>query len=201
MILSETRVRGSVIELILEDGEIITLPLREEFLNFSRGDNLSDETIDKLYFVMNIFIVKNAAFRLIARRDHSEAELKRKLAVKFTCSDAIHAALDQLKNENYLDDKRFAETYISQQISNGKNGQLKIKNKLREKGISPDIYEPLLSDISAETFEENLCLLIEKKAENKSGNNDKNKLIRFLQGKGYYLSDIMEAIKKLKYPG
>ncbi len=197
MILGETRVRGSVIELILEDGEIIALPLREEFLNFSRGDNLSDETIDKLYFVMNIFIVKNAAFRLLARRDHSEAELKRKLTVKFTCSDAIQAALDQLKNESYLDDKRFAETYISQQISNSRNGQLKIKNKLREKGISPDIYESLLSEISPDTFKENLFLLIEKK----SGNNDKNKLIRFLQGKGYYLFDIMEAIKKLNYPG
>ncbi len=70
---------------------------------------------------------------ILARREHSRAELARKLAPHGE-ADAIEALLDQLEQENLLSNTRYVEMLAHARV--GKHGSLRLKADLRDKGVS-----------------------------------------------------------------
>lgn len=74
------------------------------------------------------------AMNLLARREHSETELKRKLrSRKFPEAD-IEAAITELRAKNLLSNTRFLENYIHYRRNKG-YGPIRIRMELRERGI------------------------------------------------------------------
>lgn len=86
------------------------------------------------------------ALALLARRDHSTQELRRKLGRAGHDPEAIAAALERLRELGYQDDVRFAATLERQQISRGR-GPRAIRAKLAQAGVSA--AAPGLDDIEA----------------------------------------------------
>ena len=70
---------------------------------------------------------------ILARREHSRAELARKLAPHAE-ADAIEALLDQFEQENLLSNTRYVEMLAHART--GKHGSLRLKADLRDKGVS-----------------------------------------------------------------
>jgi regulatory protein len=70
----------------------------------------------------------------LARREHSRAELARKLAPHAE-ADEIEALLDQLEQDKLLSNTRYVEMLAHARA--GKHGSLRLKADLREKGV-PD---------------------------------------------------------------
>jgi regulatory protein len=70
---------------------------------------------------------------ILARREHSRAELSRKLAPHAE-ADEVEALLDQLEQENLLSNTRYVEMLAHARA--GKHGSLRLKSDLREKGVS-----------------------------------------------------------------
>jgi regulatory protein len=70
---------------------------------------------------------------ILARREHSRAELARKLA-PYAEADAIEALLDQFEQENLLSNTRYVEMLAHARA--GKHGSLRLKADLRDKGVS-----------------------------------------------------------------
>jgi regulatory protein len=68
----------------------------------------------------------------LARREHSRAELARKLA-SHAEPDEIESLLDGLEQENLLSNSRYAEMLAHARA--GKHGSLRLKADLREKGV------------------------------------------------------------------
>ena len=52
---------------------------------------------------------KAVAVRLLARREHAEAELRQKLSQREFAAEEIEQALDELKQGGWLSDARFCE--------------------------------------------------------------------------------------------
>jgi regulatory protein len=75
---------------------------------------------------------------LLARREHSRAELGRKLTQRGFPELLIGEALDALEAENLLSDLRFAESYVDHRTARGQ-GPRKIRYELRERGVSDDL--------------------------------------------------------------
>jgi regulatory protein len=69
----------------------------------------------------------------LARREHSRAELARKLAPHAE-ADEIDALLDVLEQEHLFSNIRYAEMLAHARA--GKHGSLRLKADLREKGVS-----------------------------------------------------------------
>lgn len=69
---------------------------------------------------------------ILARREHSRAELARKLAPHAE-ADEIDALLDVLEQENLLSNARYVEMLAHARA--GKHGSLRLKADLREKGV------------------------------------------------------------------
>jgi regulatory protein len=81
------------------------------------------------------------ALNILARREHSRAELARKLAPHAEAA-AVEALLDQLEQENLLSNSRYVDMLAHARA--GKHGSLRLKAELREKGVAEiDMSEAL----------------------------------------------------------
>ncbi|MBS1262060.1 MAG: Regulatory protein RecX [Calditrichaeota bacterium] len=75
------------------------------------------------------------ALRLLARRDHSTAELRRKLAQRDHPPGEIDGALARLRELNYVDDERTAATWAEQEARRGGQGRAKALARMIEHGL------------------------------------------------------------------
>jgi len=73
------------------------------------------------------------ALNILARREHSRAELARKLGI-YGEADEVEVLLDQLEQENLLSNSRYVEMLAHARA--GRHGSLRLKADLREKGVS-----------------------------------------------------------------
>ena len=76
------------------------------------------------------------AMRFLARREHSRAELERKLAPKVAEGEDVDAVLDDLAQRGWLSDARFAEQ--SARAKARRFGPLKLAHYLRARGVGDE---------------------------------------------------------------
>ena len=81
------------------------------------------------------------ALRRLARRDHSEAELRRALLERGHTSEETDDALMRLRQQRYLDDDVFAERFARRRLANRGHGRAKIHQGLRQRGIEREQAE------------------------------------------------------------
>lgn len=89
--------------------------------------------------------VEAAAVRLLAMREHSRQEIRRKLAARFNEQGLIEEVLDDLERRRYLSDERFAEAYVNERSRKG-YGPLRIRAELSERGIAAGLSARWLDD-------------------------------------------------------
>ncbi|MEQ6886007.1 regulatory protein RecX [Salicola sp. Rm-C-2C1-2] len=81
--------------------------------------------------------LKERALKLLARREHSRLELCRKLEKAADSADLLAEVLDELADEDWQSDDRFAESFSRQRIEAG-YGPLRIRSELEQRGVSGD---------------------------------------------------------------
>ena len=88
-----------------------------------------------------------AALRLLARREHSERELRHKLAGRQFGDELIDTLVAELAAQGLLSDRRYAEAYVSGRFERG-FGPLRIQSELRERGVATDLVAQSLAELS-----------------------------------------------------
>ncbi|EON90764.1 regulatory protein RecX-like protein [Marinobacter lipolyticus SM19] len=85
---------------------------------------------------------RSVALRLLARREHSRAELSLKLRQRKIENGVIERVLDDYEAEGWLDDDRFADVYARQRMDLG-YGPLRIQAELQQRGVhrTPDCVD------------------------------------------------------------
>ena len=81
------------------------------------------------------------ALRRLARRDHSEAELRRALAARGHPEEEIDEALARLRAQRYVDDETFAERFARSRLSHHGHGPARIRQGLRLRGVGREQTE------------------------------------------------------------
>ena len=81
--------------------------------------------------------LRTRALAILARREHSRAELARKLATFAESPDQIEPLLDELARRKMLSDERYAEARVHTLAR--KFGAARIESELRAKGVSGSI--------------------------------------------------------------
>lgn len=132
---------------------------------------------------------------LLARREHSQLELLRKLQVKGFEKDQIQQVLDDLTGKNLQSDIRFAESYTRARANKG-FGPKRIELELKERGV-----EMGLSQFDDETpdWQQNLEQLHRKKYGTNKPKDRKEyaQRMRFFQHKGYSFEMINRLLNDL----
>lgn len=140
--------------------------------------------------------------QLLTRREHSLLELRQKLSQQHIDADVIETCLSRLIEENYQSDQRFAEMLCRTRISQ-RHGRQKIRYELKQKGINDTLAKTTLNE-HEDVWVENAKHLIERKAPRGdltkvfSDFTLKNKITRFLVGKGYDYDTISLAFEILQ---
>lgn len=80
---------------------------------------------------------------LLARREHTRAELERKLSIHGS-RDEIAVVLDRLQQRNLQSDARFAEAYVS--ARQARLGSFKLRHDLRARGVSDELIDRALAE-------------------------------------------------------
>ena len=81
-----------------------------------------------------------AAITLLAGRDHSAADISRKLEQRGFSAEAIAAALSRLTETNTIDDSRYGQNFARYRARRGQ-GPARIRNDLRRSGLKDEQIE------------------------------------------------------------
>lgn len=145
--------------------------------------------------------LERVAVGLLARREHSRAELAHKLSTRGYAAVDIEPLLDRLAAQRLQSDARFTESYVRMRRGRG-YGLQRIRAELRERGIGPELIEqafiahagadtPRIDDIWRRKFAGRLPQDYRERA----------RQMRFLQQRGFSLSEIHALFGRLSVGG
>lgn len=141
-----------------------------------------------------------AALRLLAYRDRTVHEMRTRLRDKGFASPAIDAAVDRLKNLSYLDDLTYATRFIADALAARPAGPRYITDRLRLKGVHPDVVrEALEQNYPAELSEQQAYRAAAKRLKrlrNEEPMARRRKLAGFLSRRGFSYDDVQKALRR-----
>jgi regulatory protein len=96
------------------------------------------------------------AVRLLAGRAHSQGELREKLRRRAARAGAVDEAMARLKEDGYLDDRKFAEGFAAARLANDKLGRGRVIRDLRQRRVAPALAEQTVHQVYRNVNEEAL---------------------------------------------
>ena len=128
------------------------------------------------------------ALRLLARREHSRAELARKLARRAASPEALESVLFDLEKRKELSDERFAAERARRLAR--KYGAAKIRQDLKARGVSEEIIDGVSSSGEIELAR---TILQRKYRAPATTREARARRARFLQSRGFSF-DIIRSL-------
>ncbi|MBU5635845.1 recombination regulator RecX [Geomonas sp. Red69] len=142
----------------------------------------------------------DCSLRVLTLRDHSEGELRKKLSGKGYQEGEIEASVVRMKELGYLDDLRFARSFASSALRNGKGVGPRLKLELSRRGVAGNIVSQVLDEMALEYSEaELLTQLMQRRYPGfdaaTASDKEKRRIVGYLQRKGFSLSAIFRELK------
>jgi len=138
---------------------------------------------EKIYDYKRSF---NYCVWLLSRRAYTEKALVDKLNKKEAKEEVIEQVIDKLKEIKYLDDEVYAESYVNSRKR--RKGANSIRSELWRKGVSEEIIESALSELSqGEQLETAINIVLREKWRFSKGDirKDKARAYAFLARRGF----------------
>ncbi len=140
--------------------------------------------------------LRQKALRLLSRREHSRAELARKLAGIGT-PEEIETLLADLQQKNLLSDARMADAYL--RSHGGRFGVARLRQDLRAKGIEPALIEAGIEAATLDAEIERARALWQRKFDTAPGDaKEWARQARFLQSRGFSVDVIRKLLREIE---
>lgn len=138
--------KGRVL-VFLEDGACLKIT-EQELLDFGlrAGDRLDETALQRLREAAGLSNVKAAAADMVDRRAMSRLELERKLREKGAGEAEARCAAEWLERIGAIDDRDYA-ALLARHCARLGYGPARIREKLREKGISRELWDGALEEL------------------------------------------------------
>ena len=120
---------------------------------------------------------------MLARREHSRAELARKLSGYSESSEEINKLLDELTARGFLSDERYVEGKVNSRKS--RYGSRRIAKELLGKGVDEALVSQALVPLKEEEKQTAKLIWERKFGTFPKDPKEKSKQIRFLLGRGF----------------
>ena len=95
--------------------------------------------------------LKGRALKLLAMREHSRAELERKLKAHEQEPGTLKRALDELQARGFIDEQRVADSLVHRRA--GKLGAGRIRQELQAKGLDAERVAVAVASLKATELE------------------------------------------------
>lgn len=195
---------GTKYKIIFEDGE--TLSLQDQIIidyNILYKKEISNELFLELNRENEKYEVYNKVVKYIMKKMRSQKEIE-KYIEKYELSEKEKDVIfDKLKSINLLNHQIYASSYVIDKVNLSKEGPLKIKKDLIDKGIEEEYINEALAKFDVEERKNKVILLLEKKVSNnkKYSNYElKRRLVTDLNRLGYSREFIDDCFKEITLP-
>jgi regulatory protein len=138
---------------------------------------------------------KTQALKLLARREHSARELRRKLAARGIADDEAAAAVEHAASAGWQDDGRYAEMLVRTRIAGG-YGPVRIEAELKLAGVPADQIRAALEAAAVDWRELALEVHAKKFGRPPGSSAERAKHYRYLQGRGFDGSQIQGVLRE-----
>jgi len=185
--------RGTA-EITISDGS--SFVINEEIIRMYQlyeGMEIDSDTIENLKKENEVLAVKEKALDIVSRSEQSGYMLKNKLIKKGFDKQAISIILSQFYKNGIIDDRRFAEMWISARVKRKREGRIKLLAELSARGISRDIADAVLQEALPPEMEQNKLKEAYSDLKRKHGENYE-KIYSALQRKGFSPANIMRLV-------
>ncbi len=95
--------------------------------------------------------LKGRALRLLSQREHSRAELVRKLSRYEEEPGALASALDELAAKDFISEKRVVQSVLHQRAA--RLGAARVRQELLHKGIAPEAVAEAVAGLQGSELE------------------------------------------------
>ena len=139
--------------------------------------------------------VEAAAVRLLARREHSIEELRRKLLSKGYPPDTIEPVVQKLAGKRLVSDERFTSSFVHHHAKRGQ-GPLRIRAALRQQGIADSQVDEALQSADVDWVQ--LAREVRRRkfgAVSPRSLGERAKQARFLQYRGFDAEQLRAAFR------
>jgi regulatory protein len=134
------------------------------------------------------------ALKLLARREHSARELKRKLAARGVADADAAAAVEYAAGEGWQDDARYAAMIVRTRVAAG-YGPLRIEAELGVAGLANEAIRAALDEAAADWDALAAAQHAKKFGTPPRSSAERAKQYRYLQGRGFTGAQIGAALK------
>jgi regulatory protein len=130
--------------------------------------------------------LKGRALRLLAQREHSRAELEKKLGIHEETPGQLAAVLDDLQAKDFISEARVVESVINRR--SGKFGASRIRHELLQKGLDAERVAAAVQRLKASELERAREVWMRKFGLKREVGTDaaaRAKQVRFLASRGF----------------
>jgi regulatory protein len=137
--------------------------------------------------------LKGRALRLLSQREHSRAELERKLAPHEEVPGELAKALDELQARDFINDGRAVDSLVNRRA--GKLGSARIRQELATKGLSGEAVAEALESLKDTEFSRAHEVWRKKFGTPAQDPQEKAKQLRFLITRGFNAEVVRRVVK------
>lgn len=127
--------------------------------------------------------LKGRALRLLSTREHSRAELVRKLAAFEEEEGTLAKALDELQAKGFISETRVIESVLHRRAA--KMGSARIRQELQGKGLDPEAVSEALARLQGTEHERAQAVWRKKFGSPPADAKETARQMRFLASRGF----------------
>lgn len=140
-----------------------------------------------------------AALRLLTGQDYTVLGLMRKLLLRRFSQIDAKAAVERLVREGYLQDRRYAERFISTARETGRFTGYRLRQELQRRGVAVELLDELLRELPKEEDQlERAQNLVARRypgfEPQTADERERRRVAGFLQRRGYAYDVVREVL-------
>jgi len=137
--------------------------------------------------------LKGRALRLLSLREHSRAELERKLVSFEEEPGTLAQALDELQAKGFISEARVVESVLHRRAA--KLGATRIRQELQDKGLDPQRISQAMDELRSSEFERAREVWRRKFGQFPDGPAAQARQVRFLMSRGFSAEVVRRVLK------
>jgi len=137
--------------------------------------------------------LKGRALKLLAGREHSRAELQRKLAAHETEPGELARVLDELQARGFIDEQRVIESVLYRRAS--RLGSARVRQELLAKGLDPQAVAEAVAGLQGSEVARAREVWRRKFGEPPRDATERARQVRFLLARGFGAETVRRVVR------
>lgn len=161
-------------------------------LGLKTGQEVSDEDIKRLKGSSDFGKLRDRTYKWLGIRPRSAHEIEQYLRRKTDDEELKDKMIEELKKYNYIDDKKFAEAWISGRTAIKPISEYRLRQELIKKRVPKEVIDASLEEAGLD----DLSAVKEVIAKRGHRYKDKQKLMAYLARQGFRYDVIKQALNE-----